>query len=119
MRLERRSDHRYCFGQPLWFSYLQDGGAWLGAGHSIELGAAGLLFQSDYPPPDGTRVELYLSWPLLVQDICATVLTIYGTVVRTDWRGTAVRMDRYFFQTAQSSASGALIDSGAVVSLMG
>ena len=119
MHVERRADHRYRFGQPLWFSYSHDGWARLGAGQSIELGSAGLLFQSDYPPPDGSKVELHISWPLLVQDICAAMLVIDGTVVRTDWRGTAVRMDRYLFQTIQAAASGSLIDSGAVVSVIG
>jgi len=118
-RLGRRSDYRYRFGQPLWFSYAQDDGACLGAGQSIELGSAGLLFQSDYPPPDGIAVELHIAWPLLVQDICAAILIVHGTVVRTNWRGTAVRMDRYLFQTTQSAVSGCAIESGAIVSLMG
>lgn len=118
-RLERRVDFRYRFDQPLRSSFVQRGSACLGAGHTVELGAGGVLFLAECPPPDGSKVELQLTWPFLVQDVCAVVLVIQGTVVRNDPRGTAVRMQHFSFQTAESRAWEAAIHSGAACNLIG
>lgn len=117
--LERRVECRYRFERPLLFSFGQYRPARLEAGHTIELGAGGLLFQSDCVPPAGTAIEIQIVWPFLVQGICAVVLVIRGTVVRADARGAAVRMDYYLFQTAESLASEYPIDSGAACNLFG
>ena len=118
-RLERRLDHRYCFDQPLLFSFGQYRAARLGAGHTIELGAGGLMFQCDCPPPDGANIELQIMWPFLVQGVCSVMLVIEGMVVRTDARGTAVRMRQWLFQTTESRAADCAIDSGAACNLIG
>jgi hypothetical protein len=118
-RLERRVDCRYRFRQPVLFSFEQHRAARLGAGQTIELGGGGVLFQSDCPPPDGADIEVQMVWPLLMQGVCSVVLVIQGMVVRTDARGTAVRIRQYLFQTADSRASGCAIDSGVACNLIG
>jgi hypothetical protein len=118
-RLERRLDCRYRFEQPLRYSFEQHGGARLGAGYTVELGGGGVLFRTDCPPPDEASIELSMMWPLLVQGVCSVVLVMYGTVVRTDARGTSVRMHRYRFQTAEPCASDFPMNSGVVCNLIG
>ena len=117
--LERRMECRYGFEQPLIFSFNRHRNALLGAGQTIELGGGGLLFQSDWPPPDGVAIEVRMAWPFLVQGVCSVVLLIQGTVVRTDARGTAVRMQRYSFQTAETGESDWASNSGAACNLIG
>jgi len=117
-RLERRAERRYRFEQPLRYSIDGPDSAQAGVGRSVELGAAGLLFQADCPPPLGALLELQMTWPLRVQDACAVVLVIQGTVVRSDRRGTAVHMHDYQFQTAESRYDSA-INTGAWCNLTG
>ena len=117
--LERRLDCRYGFDQPLLFSLRQHCTASLGAGHTIELGAGGLLFQSDCPPLDGALIQVEIIWPFLVQGVCSVVLVVDGRVVRTDARGTAVQMGQYLFQTADSRSFDCAIGSGWTCNLIG
>lgn len=118
-RLERRLDCRYGFERPLLFSFKMECNSSLGAGQTIELGGGGLLFQSDCPPPDGVAIEVQMAWPFLVQGVRSVVLLIQGTVVRTDARGTAVRMQRYLFQPGDSHAFELASRSGAACNLIG
>lgn len=118
-RPERRVDCRYYFEQPLVFYFEQHRANHLGAGHTVELGGGGVLFQSDCPPPDGASVEVQIVWPFLMQGICSVALIIQGMVVRTDARGTAVRMRQYMFQTVDSLASECAINSGVACNLIG
>jgi hypothetical protein len=117
--LERRLDCRYRFAQPLQYTFERQGAARLGSGQTVELGASGVLFHADSPPPEGARVELQMMWPFLVQGVCSVVLVIQGTVVRSDARGTALRLHHYLFQTAESRAYDCAIGSGAVCNLIG
>jgi len=118
-RLERRLDCRYRFEQPLRYSFEQYGYARLGAGQTVELGGGGVLFQADCPPPDGASVELRMMWPILMQDVCSVILVMHGTVIRTDARGTSVRMRQYLFQIDESVMSDAAMNSGALWNLIG
>ena len=77
------------------------------------------MFQCDCPPPDGANIELQIMWPFLVQGVCSVMLVIEGMVVRTDARGTAVRMRQWLFQTTESRAADCAIDSGAACNLIG
>ncbi len=121
--LERRGDERYRFGQPLQFSVHGPGsaclGARLGAGHTIELGAGGLLVHTEHPPSDGEQVEIQITWPLPAQGVCPVVLVIQAIVVRTDARGTALRMRSYEFQMAGTRSLDASISSGVTCNLIG
>ena len=40
--------------------------------------------------PSGMPVELSMSWPVLLNDICPMKLMIYGCVVRSNEKGAAV-----------------------------
>ena len=117
--LNRRLEQRYRFEQPLRYVFEQRGAAQLRAGTTTEVGAGGVLFQTDCPPPDGVRVELRMTWPILVQGVCSVVLVINGTVVRTDGRGTSVRIDQYLFETMESCALESASNSAVGCNLIG
>ena len=116
--LERRGDWRYRFDRDLHFCVERQGVKWRGTGQSIELAAGGLLFDADCPLTDGEDVEIQMDWPMLAQGVCPVVLLIDGTIVRTDARGTALRMRNYQFQIAGASGLDSPIGNGAVCNLV-
>ena len=107
----RRADRRYEFEMPLHFSC--DGGKLRsgGSGCTKDLCRKGILFVSDNPPPADTDVELRIEWPFLLQNVCPLELLVKGRVLRSDRRGTVIRMKTYEFRTCgtksfdQASAS--------------
>jgi hypothetical protein len=96
---DRRADRRYAFEMPLHFScqgrQLQSGGS----GSTKDLCRKGILFVSDDPPPADTDVELRIEWPFLLQNVCPLELLVRGRVLRSDWRGTVIRMKTYEFRS--------------------
>lgn len=108
---DRRADRRYAFEMRLHF-LCQSG--WLrptGSGYTKDLCRKGILFVADNPPPANTDVELRIEWPFLLQNVCPLELFVWGRVMRSDSRGTMVRMKTYEFRTCgarsfdQASAS--------------
>lgn len=95
---DRRADRRYDFEMPLQFlcdGQLQSGGS----GYTKDLCRKGILFVSDNPPPADTDVELRIEWPFLLQNVCPLELLVRGRVLRSDRRGTVIRMKTYEFRT--------------------
>ena len=60
----------------------------LGRGRTIDIGAGGIRFLTDTLPPAGSSVELIISWPYLLQDVCQLELIAQGIIV-TAARGEA------------------------------
>jgi hypothetical protein len=99
---DRRADRRYAFEMPLHF--LSQSG-WVrssGSGLTKDLCRKGILFVADNPPSPGTELELRIEWPFLLQKICPLELWVGGRVLRSDRRGTVVRMNSYEFRTCGS-----------------
>jgi hypothetical protein len=96
---DRRADRRYVFEMPLRFFYKSDGSQCAGSGHTEDLGRKGIRFSSDDPPPLDADLELRIEWPFLLQNVCPLELRVWGRVLRSDSRGTVVRMTRYEFHT--------------------
>ena len=96
---DRRTSRRYELALNLRFSYVKKGAAIHGNGTTVELASGGVLFHADAPPPDGVEVELRVEWPFLLQEVCNLEVLLKGRVIRTDSRGTAVKMHGYEFQT--------------------
>ena len=84
---------------PLRFSYERGGAEYAGSGYTKDLGRKGLRFASEDPPPRDSDLELRIEWPFLLQDVCPLELRVWGRVLRSDDRGTVVRMSRYEFRT--------------------
>jgi hypothetical protein len=96
---DRRADRRYAFEMPLRFFYRSGSSQYEGRGHSKDLCGKGVRFASDDPPPRDTAVELRIEWPFLLQGVCPLELRVWGRTLRSDDRGTVVRMNRYEFCT--------------------
>jgi len=96
---DRRSDRRYDLELDLRFSYTRRNVTYLGSGRTLDLSGGGVLFTTDSPPPVDQEVELRVAWPFLLQNVCPLEVVIRGEVLRTDARGTVVRMRDYEFRT--------------------
>jgi hypothetical protein len=96
---DRRADQRYACEMPLRFFYPSGGSQHAGGGYTKDLGRKGIRFVSDDPPPKDTDLELRIEWPFLLQNVCPLELRVWGRVLRSDVRGTVVRLSRYEFHT--------------------
>ena len=96
---DRRSDRRYQLELDLRFSYKHRGVTYLGSGRTVDISGGGILFAADSTVPDGQEIDVRLEWPFLLQGVCPLEVMIRGTVLRTDTRGTVVRMRDYEFRT--------------------
>jgi len=65
-----------------------------------DLGRKGIRFLAYDPPPRETELELRIEWPFLLQNVCPLELLVSGRVLRSDNRGTVVRITRYEFRTS-------------------
>ena len=106
---DRRGDRRYPYEMELQFSYTLAGANHFGSGLTVDLSRSGVLFRADDPPPGGVTVELRISWPYLLQNVCPLELVVRGTATRTTERGTVLALEHYEFRTCgqRSFVSGA------------
>jgi hypothetical protein len=95
----RRSDCRYELQLELRFSYESLGATCIGSGYTIDLSHGGIRFWTDAPPPIGQPVELRIKWPFLLQGVCPLELLVRGTVLRTGFQGSVVKLTKYEFRT--------------------
>jgi len=71
-----------------------------GEGRTVDLSSGGILFDSGRPLPAGLNVELSLSWPVMLHNVAPLQLVVYGKIVRSAGRRTAIRMVQHEFRTA-------------------
>jgi len=96
---DRRSDRRYEYPMELQFSYRQGGTVHYGSGKTVDLSRVAVRFVADDPPPDGADLELRISWPFLLQNVCPLELLVHGKATGTSARGTILAMDHCEFRT--------------------
>jgi hypothetical protein len=70
-----------------------------GCGHTIDMGSGGVLFQVEHDLPEGSFIQLSVSWPVLLDDSCPMRLVIFGRVLRSTGRKCACSIDKYEFRT--------------------
>ena len=70
-----------------------------GSGRTLDMGSRGVAFHSDQPLVPGTLVELSISWPVLLDEVCAMRLSLMGRVVRTEGLMAVCTVDKYEFRT--------------------
>jgi hypothetical protein len=96
---DRRGDRRYSHEMELQFSYTLRGAVYFGSGLTVDLSRVAVRFVTDNPPPAGADVELRISWPFLLQNVCPLELVVRGTPTTTSERGTILAMNHYEFRT--------------------
>lgn len=75
-----------------------------GAGRTVDLSSGGILFEAGQTLPGGFRVELSVSWPVLLHDVAPLQLVVLGRIVRSDERHAALRMTQHEFRTLARSS---------------
>jgi len=97
---DRRSGERFPVRMDLRYRVLLNGSgaAAYRSGRVVDISSAGVLFSAGQSCPQGTAVELSLDWPVLHDDAFRIGLSVIGSVVRSDVRGTAIRILRHGFE---------------------
>ncbi|SRR5580692_3012044 len=110
---DRRGDRRYAHEMELQFSYTLSGATYFGSGLTADLSRTAVRFVTDDPPPRGADVELRISWPFLLQNVCPLELVVRGTTTTTSERGTILELNHYEFRTCgQRSFVSAVTSAG-------
>ena len=94
---ERRKHHRYPIALQVHYTTQF---APAGSGEVSDISSSGLRFRSGCIFPVGGQIEATLPWPFLLKERCRLQLYIRGHIVRSDGKGTAVKIDQYEFRTA-------------------
>jgi hypothetical protein len=95
----RRRRTRYELQKELRFSYRQGNSVFFGSGRTKDLGDDGIRFEADHALPRNSEIELRISWPVRLQEVCALELVVRGPIVRSDRHGCVVRIKSCEFQT--------------------
>lgn len=102
-RHERRTKKRFQIEQEVRYKMLYGQRiAETGVGRTLNISSAGVFFTTENILTAGMPVELSMNWPVLLHDSCPMKLMIYGCVIRSGERGSAVAIERYEFRTQGS-----------------
>jgi hypothetical protein len=97
---ERRSKQRFLIDQEIRYKMLYGQRiAETGVGRTLNISSSGVWFTTETMLTSGMPVELSMTWPVLLNDVCPMKLMIYGCIVRSTDRGAAVAIERYEFRT--------------------
>jgi hypothetical protein len=102
---ERRGKRRFCIEQEVRYRLLYGHRiAETGVGRTLNMSSSGVWITTQTTLTPGLPIELSVTWPALLNDVCPMKLMIYGCVVRSSDRGAAVSIERYEFRTQGSRA---------------
>jgi hypothetical protein len=102
--LERRTKRRFQIEQAVSYRLVDASrGAQTGVGQTVNVSSGGVLFTTQTELERGVPMELTMSWPALVGDVCPLKLMIYGCVVRSKPGHAAMVIERWEFRTRGSS----------------
>src|SRR5258708_4120257 len=71
----------------------------IGLGKSLNMSSSGVLFTTESILREGQRVELAVSWPMLLNDVLPLKLVASGRLVRSQGTHAAMSIDKYEFKT--------------------
>jgi hypothetical protein len=98
---DRRRDRRYGLELDLrWKLIRRRRVLESGEGRTLDVSSGGILFDAGRPLPAGLNVELSITWPVMLHNVAPLQLLVYGKIVRSDGRRTAIRMMQHEFRTA-------------------
>ena len=98
-QVERRSAVRFPIQQEVRYRIFGRNSAGAGAGRTLNVSSAGVLFTTQHPLSPGDRLELSINWPAQLDHRCPLKLVTAGRVVRFDNANAAITIDRYEFRT--------------------
>jgi hypothetical protein len=70
-----------------------------GLGTTSNVSSGGVAFQADEELPTGSFIELSISWPALLDDVCPMRLIVFGRVVRGEDAMKVCSVEKWEFRT--------------------
>ena len=77
----------------------------LGAGKTVNMSSAGVLFSTEQTLIPGKRIEVSINWPAQLNNKCALKLVARGRVVRAHNGQAALEIQQYEFRTQSMAAA--------------
>ena len=97
---DRRTKQRFPLNLDLRFKVIYRGKALAaGTGRTVDICSGGLAFTHDAPLKPGSTVELAVSWPAMLDGVCAMQLNLSGRALRSDGKVTVCQIGKYEFRT--------------------
>jgi hypothetical protein len=104
---ERRSTDRFPMERDVRFKVInRKNGEETGEGKTVNMSSNGVLFHTEQNLLPGRRLEMTISWPAKLNDVCPLKLVARGRIVRVENGRAAVELQQYEFRT-QGRASAA------------
>jgi hypothetical protein len=105
---ERRGKLRFPLRQELRYKVLREGGTLeVGAGQTCSISSAGVVFSTDRNLAPGAFVQLFISWPALLDGNCLMRFIVFGRVLDCGDGHCACTIDRHEFRTQARGADAA------------
>lgn len=99
LMFERRSRQRFPLALAVEYRMLGKAERF-GSGQTRNISSTGLLFEIAEPQPLSGSIELMVSWPCLLDGMCALKLVMRGRIVRSEGIGIAIQSKQHEFRTA-------------------
>lgn len=96
----RRSSARFPIELPVRYKVAKSSGS----GRTINIGSGGALMTISHPVKPGERIELTISWPVLLYQKVRLNLIAHGTILRVAEGRAAVKFEQYNFRTAGAAS---------------
>ena len=97
---DRRVKQRFAINREMRYKMTDDGAVVAsGSGETLNIGSGGVAFSTESSFLPGAFVELSISWPVLLDDICPMRLIVFGRILRSGGRKTVCSVDKYEFRT--------------------
>ena len=98
---ERRSHRRYPISLTADYRILYRGRVdSLGSARTINMATGGVLLHPDKALLTGRQIELFINWPMMLEEVCPLKLVMWGRITRSDTSGVAIQTRQYEFRTA-------------------
>lgn len=100
IRGDRRRDRRYDIALDLrWKLIRRRKTLEIGSGRTIDLSSSGIRFEAGRNLPVGLKVQLSISWPVLLHGASPLQLAVDGRIVWTTSSHAAIRIEQHEFRT--------------------
>lgn len=97
---ERRDKMRFPMNREFRFKLLEDERIMAaGLGTTVDMSSGGVAFHSDVDLPNGSFIELSISWPALLDDVCPMRLIVFGRVLRGSEPVKVCTVEKWEFRT--------------------
>jgi hypothetical protein len=105
-RSERRAKARYPVVAEVRYAIARGQLVENALGHTVNMSSTGLLLESAHALPVGRKIELSMSWPVLLNGVTGLTLRATGRTIRMQGRYTAVQILNHHFRTSGRVARG-------------